>query len=182
MAAARLREEQDSKRRKHFEDLGRKDDERRRQAEERRRMLDEERRLALQNKWETKRSAQMSNSFMGGKSKPSYAFGSCTPRLLDNHVDGFLWKSQYNLNVTKEPGMRASSAQDLHLQSEFQLIPPLHTEKKKLFLIKITTTVLILLESLGSLPYLKPNFLSHTPPVLYKITIKKESEEKRTIF
>lgn len=180
MAAARLREEQDSKRRKHFEDLGRKDDERRRQAEERRRMLDEERRLALQNKWETKRSAQMSNSFMGGKSKPSYAFGSCTPRLLDNHVDGFLWKSQYNLNVTKEPGMRASSAQDLHLQSEFQLIPP--HRKEETFPDQNHYNSFNFLESLGSLPYLKPNFLSHTPPVLYKIAIKKESEEKRTIF
>lgn len=116
LAAARLREEQDSKRRRHFEELGRKDEERRRQAEERRRMLEEERRVSLQAKWETKKNNLMSNSYVGGKSKQTYAFGSCTPRLLDNHVDGFLWKSQYNLNVTKEPGLRASSAHDLHLQ------------------------------------------------------------------
>lgn len=119
LIAARLREEQDCKRRKHFEELGKKDEERRRQAEERRRMLEEERRVTLQAKWETKRSNNvMSNSFVGTRAsnKPTYAFGSCTPRLLDNHVDGFLWKSQYNLNVTKEPGMRASSAHDLHLQ------------------------------------------------------------------
>ncbi|CAL8108807.1 unnamed protein product [Orchesella dallaii] len=113
LAAARLREEQDSKRRKHFEELGKKDEERRRQAEERRRMLEEERRVSLQAKWEGKRAPTPVSS---RSNKPAYAFGSCTPRLLDNHVDGFLWKSQYNLNAPREPGLRASSAHDLHLQ------------------------------------------------------------------
>ncbi|ODM93927.1 Reticulocyte-binding protein 2 a [Orchesella cincta] len=113
LAAARLRDEQDSKRRRHFEELGKKDEERRRQAEERRRMLEEERRVSLQAKWEGKRAATPVSS---RSNKPAYAFGSCTPRLLDNHVDGFLWKSQYNLNAPREPGLRASSAHDLHLQ------------------------------------------------------------------
>jgi hypothetical protein len=114
MAAARLREEQDSRRKKHFEDLVKKEDDRRRQAEERRRMLDSERKLALQAKWDSKKATPVTPR--PSSSRPTFAFGSCTPRLIDNHVDGFLWKSQYNLNVTREPGMRASSAQDLHLQ------------------------------------------------------------------
>lgn len=97
-------------------------------------MLEDERRLTLQAKWEIKKQQQATGGSLsvapppGGAgvgqqvlaprtpNKPTFAFGSCTPRLLDNHVDGFLWKSQYNLNVMKEPGIRASSAHDLHLQ------------------------------------------------------------------
>ena len=97
----------------------RKEDDRRKQAEERRRMLDEERKLALQAKWESRKSSNAPTPTPGQRpssARPTFAFGSCTPRLVDNHVDGFLWKSQYNLNVTREPGMRASSAQDLHIQ------------------------------------------------------------------
>ncbi|XP_035715732.1 MAP7 domain-containing protein 1 isoform X3 [Folsomia candida] len=114
-AASRLRDEQDSRRKKHFEELVKKEDERRRQAEERRRMLDEERKLTLQAKWESK-STKPCPRAQSAKPAPVFAFGSCTPRLIDNQVDGSLWKSQYNLNVTRAPGMRASSATDLHLQ------------------------------------------------------------------
>jgi len=102
-------------------------------------MLEEEKRLAYQVKWENKRTTPppqpvsaiiyplnsnskhtvhnnfTSNSHSHQQKRPTIAFGSCLPRLLDNHIDGNLWKSQYNLNVTREPGMRASSAQDLHL-------------------------------------------------------------------
>ena len=94
--------------------LGKKEDERRRQAEERRRMLDEERKLSLQSKWETKKMSFVKPT---ERNKPAFAFGSCTPRLIDNHVDGTLWKSQYNLNAPREPGTKSTSAHDLHSQN-----------------------------------------------------------------
>jgi len=114
LQADRIREEQDSKRRKHFEEIGKKEDERRRQAEERRRLLDEERQATLQSKWESKKIALAKAQ---ERTRPVFAFGSCTPRLVDNLVDGCLWKSQYNLNTSREPPVKSTtSAQDLHSQ------------------------------------------------------------------
>ncbi|CAG7836973.1 unnamed protein product [Allacma fusca] len=111
-AAAKLREEQDTRRRRHFLELSKKDEERRKAAEERRRLLEEERQTALVAKFESKRMTSSMMSTGTNKSNSNerkYAFGSCTPRLIENY-DGFLWKSQYNLNfASPSPGAGSSS-------------------------------------------------------------------------
>jgi len=93
---------------------GKKEDERRRQAEERRRALDEERKASVQSKWEAKKLALAKAP---DRTRPIFAFGSCTPRLVDNLVDGCLWKSQYNLSSARDIHVKSTtSAQDLHSQ------------------------------------------------------------------
>lgn len=115
--AARLRTEQDARRRRHFEELSRRDDDRRRQAEEKRKHLEEERITQLQTKFETK--ARTPPRTLDTSKKPVYAFGSCTPRIVENNVDGALWKSTYNLSIGSTPtgggaGMKTTtSAYDL---------------------------------------------------------------------
>lgn len=98
----------------YFFNAGKKDEERRRQAEEKRRLLDEERRNNFQTKWETKE--KLLQAARQNEKKPVYAFGSCTPRIIEN-VDGCLWKSQYNLNLPRETALKSTSAHDLHSQS-----------------------------------------------------------------
>lgn len=98
-------------------------------------MLEEERQTALNAKFESKRMTSMTTSMISNSGRSTserrYAFGSCTPRLIETY-DGSLWKSQYNLNSSpavpgasssdSNKGGRATSAQDLLSGSKCLLI------------------------------------------------------------